>query len=350
MLNLVNALAAYPIQIDLLLNDTAIPELKLLASGIQLVPLGLKTSLPGILALGHYLDEARPDVVLTVRDRANRRALMARRLFRSRTRVVMRVGTNNSARFKRQAPVKRWHGIRRLRNAYHANDLIIANSAGVRKDVIRLTGLPPESVRLIPNTTLPPDIDRLAAEPVDHPWFNEPAVPVILGVGRLMRAKDFETLIRATAIVRREVNCRLVILGEGNQRDNLKHAAHEAGLGDAFDLPGFVPNVYPYMARAALFVLSSAWEGLPNVLIEALAAGVPVVATDCPSGPREILADGRYGPLVAVGDAALMGRKMLQIFRNPPNPAFIAEAAAPFQADINARRYLEVLGLEGCLA
>lgn len=346
MLNLINALAAYPLQIDILLNDTAIPELSKLAPQVHLIPLGLNKSLPGIIALGRYLNEAQPDVVVAVRDKANRRALLARRLFGNAARIVMRVGTNNSARFNRHPALKRWRRIRRLRRAYRANDLVIANSAGVREDVLKLTGLPPDAVKLIPNTTVPPNIDQLAAEPVDHPWFNDPSCPLILGVGRLMRAKDFPTLIRATAIVRRKMNCRLVILGEGNQRDSLQRAAQAEGLVDDFDLPGFVQNVYAYMARASLFVLSSAWEGLPNVLIEAMATGVPVVATDCPSGPREILAAGRYGPLVPVGDAESMANRMMEMLTHPMEPALLNRAAAPFRADTNARQYLAALGLE----
>lgn len=350
MLNLLNALAAYPLQIDLLLNDTDIPELRELAPQIRIVPLGLDKSWRGILALGRYLNQIEPDAVVAVRDRANRRLLLAHRLAGSPARIVMRVGINNSARFERHPALKRWRLVRRLRCAYRRNDLVIVNSNGVRDDVLRLTGLAPEGVRVIPNTTVPINVDHLAAEAVDHPWFQNPTRPLILGVGRLMRAKDFQTLIRATAIVRREIDCRLVILGEGNQREALQRTAGAEGLADAFDLPGFVSNVYPYMARATLFVLSSAWEGLPNVLIEAMAVGLPVVATDCPSGPREILADGRYGALVPVGDAVEMARQIKATLRHQPSPSLLAEAAAPFQADMNARRYLEVLGLERCLA
>lgn len=350
MLNLINALAAYPLQIDLLINDPDIPELRELAPQIQIVPIGLGESWRCILSLGHYLNQGHPDAVVAVRDKANRRLLLARRLTGSPARIVMRVGTNNTARFERHPAWKRWRCISRLRNAYRRNHLVIANSSGVRDDVLRLTGLAPEAVHVIPNTTIPPRVDRLAAEPVDHPWFGDPTRPLVLGVGRLVRAKDFHTLIRATAIVRRECDCRLVILGEGNQREALMETARAEGLADAFDLPGFVPNVYPYMARATLFVLSSVWEGLPNVLIEAMAVGLPVVATDCPSGPREILADGRYGPLVPVGDVFELAHQMATTIRHPLDPSRLSAATTPFQADVNARRYLEVLGLEGSLS
>src|SRR5262249_43075680 len=138
-----------------------------------------------------------------------------------------------------------------------------------------------------------------------HPWFRPSAPPVVLGAGRLHAQKDFPTLLRAFAQVRAKREARLMILGEAKcaeYRTELMALAAQLGIADDVMLPGFVANPFAYMARAAVFVLSSAWEGLPTVLIEALASGCPVVSTACPSGPREILENGKYGPLVPVGD------------------------------------------------
>jgi len=151
-------------------------------------------------------------------------------------------------------------------------------------------------------------------------------------------------LIRAFARVRAHKDCRLVILGEGRLRPELEELAQNLGIADRVAFPGFVNNPYAYMARASLFVLSSAWEGSPNVLTEAVALGRPVVATDCPSGPRELLQDGRYGPLVPVGDADKLAEAMLETLQHPLPPETIREAAAEYTVENSARRYLEVLG------
>jgi glycosyltransferase involved in cell wall biosynthesis len=170
-------------------------------------------------------------------------------------------------------------------------------------------------------------------------------VPVILGVGELCARKDFGTLIRAFALVRRERPARLVILGKGRQREKLEALARELGVGADVSLPGFVNNPYPYMKRASLFVLSSAYEGFGNVLVEALATGTPVVATDCPSGPREILEDGRYGPLVPVGDVRRLASSILDTLAHPPEPPLLVQAAERFRVESSAVQYLTALGI-----
>jgi hypothetical protein len=152
MLGLINDLAAFTLQIDLLLHGTAIPELGQLAPSIHLIPLGLDKSWRGVLALARYLSESRPDALVALRDKANRRALRARRLAGSRARIIMRVGMAPSSRLAGYRTLKRWRRLYRLKQAYRANDMIIADSLAVREDVVRLTGLGPKAVRLIPDT------------------------------------------------------------------------------------------------------------------------------------------------------------------------------------------------------
>ena len=150
------------------------------------------------------------------------------------------------------------------------------------------------------------------AEPFDHPWFAPGAPPVILGAGRLTEQKDFPTLIRAFALVRKKHPARLMILGEGEERSKLETLVQELGLEKEVSLPGFVDNPYKYMKRAAVFVLSSRWEGFPNVLVEAMALGTPVVSTDCPNGPAEILENGKWGELVPVGETQSLASAVLR--------------------------------------
>jgi len=164
-----------------------------------------------------------------------------------------------------------------------------------------------------------------------------------MGMGRLTRQKDFPTLIRAFAVVRSQSSCRLMILGEGQDRSKLKRLTEVLGIQDDVDFPGFVANPYRFLSRAKLFVLSSVWEGSPNALSEAMALGVPVVATDCPSGPREILQGGLYGPLVPMGDVDALAEAMRATLANPPDKVFLKLAVTDYTAEISSRRYLEVL-------
>jgi glycosyltransferase involved in cell wall biosynthesis len=219
----------------------------------------------------------------------------------------------------------------------------VGNSRGIIQDISAITGLPVERMAVIANPVVTPRMAALAAETVFHPWFADAETPVILGAGRLTRQKDFPTLIRAFAGVRRVRRCRLMILGEGRDRGMLEDLIRSLGVEDDVDLPGFVDNPYAYMAKASLFALSSIWEGAPNVLVEALALGIPCVAADCPSGPEEILAGGRYGPLVPPGNAEALARAIGETLEDPPDKMKLKAAAAEYHMEISSRRYRDLL-------
>jgi glycosyltransferase involved in cell wall biosynthesis len=179
---------------------------------------------------------------------------------------------------------------------------------------------------------------------VDHPWFQTGQPPVVLAAGRLAGVKRFDDLVRAFAKVNAAIDCRLVILGEGRERAALQRLAAGLGVSAKFDLPGHVANPLAFMRRAAVFVLSSEREGSPNVLAEALACGTPVVATDCQSGPREILEGGRHGSLVPVGDVDALCRAILATLHDPPAPAVLREAVAGHTVSKAAASYLAAFG------
>ncbi len=345
MLNLMNSASRLGLEVDLLLNNTEIPELARVVPAVRRVELGRATGLAGSLPLARYLSTHRPRAVLTNRERANRALALALSMSRHRPKVVFRVGMPVSTALRRRGPLKR--ALRRFSMvlAYRRADLVIANSGKVAQDLTREIGVRSQKIAVLPNPTVAPDLAKRAAEPCDHPWFQGGETPVILGIGRLARQKDFATLIRAFHRLRRRRPARLVILGEGKERGNLTRLIQELGLEGKVDLPGFASNPFCYLARADLFVLSSAWEGSPNVLIEALACGTPVVATDCPSGPREILRGGEVAPLVAVGDWEGLARAMEGCLTSPPSPHLLKEAARPFDALEATRRYLEEMGL-----
>jgi glycosyltransferase involved in cell wall biosynthesis len=221
-------------------------------------------------------------------------------------------------------------------------DGIVAVSQGVGDDLAQFVDLNGKPIHVIYNPVVRPELHDLARLPLDHPWFRPGEPPVVLGVGRLNPQKDFGTLIRAFAKVVRTREARLLILGEGAQRDELEALVKELNLQQQISLPGFANDVYAYMSRASLFVLSSKWEGLPGVLIEAMCCGAPVVSTDCPSGPREILQDGKYGDLVPMDDAdALADAIATNLDAGSTGPP--RESWRRFEPETVVDQYLEVL-------
>ncbi len=207
------------------------------------------------------------------------------------------------------------------------------------------TGLARKRIRVAPSPVVPASLFTETLARPDHPWFERSDRHLILGAGELCWRKDFETLLQAFARVRAERPCRLMILGRGGARDRLLTLAASLGVADDADLPGFVPNPYAFMAHADLFAFTSRWEGLGFLLIEALAVGTPVVATDCPSGPAEILHAGRYGPLVPVGDDASLAQAILATLDHPLPSETLRETARPYAIEAATDAYLTVLGL-----
>ena len=349
ILNLQQGFSAYDIQVDVLAivrESWRTPEVSW--PNVRVMDLGVRHTSLVIPAVAAYLRRERPDAILAVRDRAIRAALLARRLSGVRVKLVGNLHTNLSAALEKKPPLLRWLRCQPMRWIYPGVDRIIAVSEGVAQDILKITGLPKERVVAIPNPVIGADLFAKSRQPAEHPWFADGGPPVILGSGRLTEQKDFSTLIRAFASVRAQRECRLVILGEGGLRAQLEALVAELKLGTSVSVPGFIANPYPCMAKSALFVLSSIWEGSPTVLTEALALGVPVVATDCPSGPRETLAGGRYGRLVPMGDQQHLAEAMLETLRHPPDPAVLRGAVEAFTIERSARGYLDSLGLENC--
>ena len=345
VLNLVEGIAARQVAVDLLAIRADSAHLERLPAGVRLVDLGVRHSALAAPAMARYLRRERPDALLAAKDRAIRAAVLARRLAGWRGRLVGRLGTNLSASLEGRSAFTRALRLAPMRLFYRGVDRLVAVSAGVAEDARRTTGVPPAHIVVVRNPVITPRLAGLAAAPCPHPWLEQDGEPVLVGAGRLTVQKDFATLVRAFARVNAERPARLVILGEGRLRGALQKLAGELDVADRLLLPGFAANPYAWMARARLFVLSSAWEGSPNSLTEALALGVPVVATDCPSGPREILAGGRYGPLVPVGDVAALAAAMRATLDDPLPAAVLRAAVTEYTVAAATRAYLSVLGL-----
>jgi glycosyltransferase involved in cell wall biosynthesis len=184
---------------------------------------------------------------------------------------------------------------------------------------------------------------RAAEATAEHPWFRGASPPVLVFAGRLEREKDLPTLLRAFAILRQGRDCRLLIIGDGSLRREIESERDALGLGDSVDLPGWAPNPYPYLRQASLVVLTSVWDALPTVLIEALALGTPVVSTDCGAGPREILGGGRYGPLVPPRDAPTLAAALAQTLDSPLPRERLRSGGRRYEVERNADLYLRLM-------
>ncbi len=336
---------ANTVQVDLLAIKSAGGHASRVPSTVNLIQLKARHAWTAVPEIARYLRDVRPDALLVAKDRAGRAALRAGRHATTGTPVYVRLGTNLSAALERKDAFSRWLRLAPMRRIYAHAAGVIAVSEGVRQDTLRVTGLPPDRVHVIRNPVITARLAEQAAEAPPHAWLGERAWPVIVGMGRLTRQKDFPTLLRAFAQIQPVVPSRLVILGEGRDREALAALAGELGLGDRLLLAGFQSNPYAWLARAQLFVLSSAWEGSPNALTEALALGIPCVATDCPSGPDEILEHGRYGPLVRIGDPAGLAAAMRATLAAPLPAATLQQAVDEYRASTSARRYLQLMGL-----
>jgi glycosyltransferase involved in cell wall biosynthesis len=342
IVNLAGGMTERGLPVDLVVAAAEGVFLGQLPPAVRLVDLRASRVLRSLAPLTGYLRRERPRVLVSSMGHANLVALWAARLARRRTPVVVTVHNTLSQTSREQGWLAGGLWPRLLRIFYPWAASIVAVSRGAADDLARTSGLPRDRVEVVYNPVITPAMLALARQAPDDPWFTPGQPPVILGVGRLTRQKDFATLIRAFAEVRRRRAGRLMILGEGEDRPALEALVNELGLGEDVALPGFRENAMAYMAASAVFVLSSAWEGLPTVLIEALAAGTPVVSTDCPSGPREILREGRLGGLVPVGDATALAGAIVDVL-NRPKAIVPPDALTPFTRDAAIDHYLRLI-------
>ncbi|MBW4641435.1 MAG: glycosyltransferase [Goleter apudmare HA4340-LM2] len=344
MLNLARHFLEQQLTVDMVVAFTAGSLIEQLPPGIRLIDLNAQSKLAILPKLVKYLQQEHPKTMLAALHYPCEMALLAKRIARVSTRVVVSEHNHLSQEAKRtpQLSVKLTPLAARL--FYPWADGIVAVSQGVTEDLAKVTQIPKERIDLIYNPVITPDLLSKAKVTVNHPWFQSGEPPVILAVGRLHPQKDYPTLIRAFAQVRQIRQSRLVILGEGTEAVNLNTLITELGLEEDVALLGFVDNPYAYIAKAAVFVLSSAWEGFGNVLVEALAVGTPVVSTNCESGPAEILANGKYGDLTPVGDSKQMAEVILNVLFGKTKQVD-SNWLQQFTLKTCADKYLNVLGI-----
>lgn len=300
MVKLANGLAADH-HVDLLLVHAEGPYLEEVSPAVHVVDLGARRTITAVPALVRYLRDDPPDALLSALRHVNVVAIISRLLARASSCLVVSE-RNMVAISMRNA--RRWRDklfVILIPLFYPMADAVVAIASDIREELLTRLRVPQEKLHLIYNPIVDDELLVRAAEPIDEDWW-ERDVPNVLAVGRLTEHKNYQLLITSFARVRKEQDARLVILGEGPERENLENLARHLGIEDSVRLPGFVSNVYKFMRHSDLFVHTSRWEGLPGVLIEALACSVPIVATDAPGGTDEVLEHGRHGRLVAPDD------------------------------------------------
>jgi len=327
-INLCRGFSHLNYNVDLIVTSNDFFLKKSISSNIRILRLS-KTKRKLVHELAEYLQKNRPKILLSTKG-GHEEAIKAKNFYNTDVKIVLRHITTFSIRDSYRPFFKRVLSKIKIKKIFSKADLIIAVSKGAAKDIINIAKIPKEKVKVVPNPTITPEICHLSEEDIDHHWFKKKDKYIILGAGGFRKSKDFPTLIKAFNQLIQNIPARLVILGDGRQRKKIESTINKLGLKDKVWLPGFVENPYKFMAKSDLFVLSSLWEGCPNVLIEAMSLGTPVVSTDCPSGPREILDNGKYGILVPPNSPKELAEAMLLTLRNPPDPEVVKNAVKRF--------------------
>lgn len=350
MTTLIDALLDRDIEIDLLLPNAEHSDLSMLKREVNLYIINLDLLKLAESTMRDYLRQRTPDAILSNRDQSHR-LCQRLKLGAERPFTAFRINTNVPERLRRSnrwtSIWKRW----RLSALYCEADLLIGNSSGVSAALHRMIQQAsmlhrsPPRIETILNPVDSEAIALLASQPLSHPWLKQKTGPVIVSVGNLVQAKHFDLLLRSFALLPVALDARLMICGSGRQYERLLALATRLGVADRVELLGHQSNPFRYVAAADLFACSSVYEGANNALIEAIALGKPCVSTDCPNGARDILDDGRLGPLVPADNPQALADTIMSVIEAPLSAEVLRAGAARFNPQRCAARYAEVLGL-----
>lgn len=336
MVTLANAMQVRGHDVDLVLGTATGPYLRDVNRAVRVVDLGAARALQSFLPLLNYLRTEKPAAMLSTLGQANVLAIVARKLAAPSMKLIVRETNTHTALHLNTPSIKQKLLGHLTPYAYTAADAIVAPSNGVAADLAELLPGNAPPLVVIPNP-IEHEVIRRQAEERLHPTHSAICDPFILAVGRLNPQKDLPTLVAAFERVARARKLQLVLLGDGAEKSALRELLARRGLTSSVHMLGFVDNPFAFMRRAASYVLSSRFEGLPNALLQAIAVGTPVVATDCPSGPREILEGGRWGHLVRVGDHIAMANAITAVLdgdtRTMPQELFVARYGVEFCTD-----------------
>lgn len=347
IVNLANEFVSRGIEVDVLIHESVGPLKSDLDDDVNVIYTETPQILPTIRRLRTYIKTVSPDALLSTVNIANLVAIMAMKTTWSDTRHVVRLANTPSRKVQEYYGRGLKHRLVPpfMRVLYPRAEQLLAVSEGLKDDLISFYGIDPSGIEVIYNPTITDAIFDLANKPIDHPWLTGSDYPVIIGVGSLRLQKDFSTAIRAFERLKREAypNAKLLILGEGELRGDLEALVAELELIEDIDMPGSVANPYAFMAKSDLFVLSSRWEGCPNVLIESLACRTPVVSTDCPHGPSEILQGGQYGTLVPLQNVGGLAEGMVKELKINREGELLQARAEEFSVSALSNDYEQLL-------
>jgi glycosyltransferase involved in cell wall biosynthesis len=338
-MNISNGFVNHGYEVDLVLVNETGGLLSELDENVRTIDLQSSRVLSSIPPYRRYLRDHQPGVIISIGMHVNIVAGLAKTTVGfSPTHII----TEHSILKRMDSCVKKTAMKHLAKRIYPRADAIVAVSEGVKTDLRNLVGYR-GNVDVIYNPIVSDQLLSDAKEDVDHPWFTEDAPPVVLSVGRLAPEKSLKTLIDAFALIDRQPQPRLVIIGDGPQKVELETYVSERGIEETVTFLGFVENPYNYMANADIFVLSSENEGFGMVLVEALACGCPVVSTDCPYGPSEILADGKYGQLVPVSDEKTMSEAIMSTLHDPIDETILKSRGNEFRVNKSFMKYEELI-------
>ncbi len=336
-------LVALGLAVDLLTVRLEGPLRQLIPQGVSIIDLKSRRTTLALPKLVLYLRRTRPAALFSTIMNANVVAAVARVLSGCRTPTIIR--ESNAPLSSPKGTVAGWITYKIAPLLYQFANGIIAVSQGVADELGVMAPRMKERIRVISTPVISDDVIRQGDLPVDHPWFTRRDKPLILSAARLERHKGFFTLLQAFAQLRTKKDARLAILGQGSLRKEIEAEIVSLGLEDDVTMLGFAHNPFAYMSKADVFVLASEFEGLPNVLVQAMAFGTPIVATDCKSGPSEILCNGKFGALVPVGDAQALARGLESALTQPRQLEAMAHARSVYGARNAAQEYLAMAGL-----
>ncbi|MBF0460822.1 MAG: glycosyltransferase [Magnetococcales bacterium] len=337
-LRLAEAMAAQGHPVLLLLDRREGELLDRLPPELPLEILGARRTVTALPKLARWLRHRRPAILLSAISHNNIIAIAAARLAGVATRVIVSEHTvlscHSSMEFSWQHRLMPWLA----RWFYPLADAVVAVSNSVATDLVHLRVLPRPAIDLIDNPVLPAG-GATALPPPVHPWFGDQGPPVLVAAGRLVPVKGFDVLLQAVALARQERPLRLVLLGDGPLRESLLALRAQLGLETVVALPGMVVDPLPYFAHSAGVVMSSRYEGFGLVLVEAMACGTPVAATNCPGEVAAILEEGGLGPLVPMDDPPALAQAMLYLLDHPEGADRRRRRADHFSLERAVARY-----------
>jgi len=346
ILNLVNSLCEYDdVTIELVLSEAKGKYMGSISKKVKIINLENNRTLTSLFSLIKYLNRNTPDILISAITHANVIAVLAKIISRKDIKVILTQHTILSNSLKLSNKIFAMLFLKLIEKTYPLVSKIVTVSKYIEQDTIKIINIEKNKVQTIYNPIMAKNIIKQSLVNLDHDWFSSESPPVILSVGRFTKVKDFATLLHSFKLLREKINARLIILGEGEQRDNLISLAKELGIEKDVQMPGFVENPYQYMARSKVFILTSIYEGFGNVLVEALGCGTSVISTNCPGGVSEILDNGKYGSLVPIGSAELISAELFNVINNEQEVTLAErlKRAEVFTVEKITKEYMELI-------